>query len=157
MSTSPRSLRRSEEASSTSPSTWLALLPRCSCSCCRWTLWREPPSKTSGAPPAVSGQAAQTEASFIFTSLCLIVLFFLPWSYMWNNCQVLLWLLVAVLRRAASLASVLHYLLLSEFWPCNFKVPLSEVSSNKQTIMFANSLTSCEFKWRSQAAHYLVR
>lgn len=56
-STSPLCLRRSEEASSTSPSTWPALWPRCSCSCCRWTLSREPPSKTSGAHHALLGSS----------------------------------------------------------------------------------------------------
>lgn len=60
MSTSPRCLRRSEEASSTSQSTWLDLWPLCSCSCCRWTLWREPPSKISGTHPA---RVSLTEAS----------------------------------------------------------------------------------------------
>lgn len=83
MSMSPRCLRRSEEASSTSPSTWLAPWPRCLCSCCRWTRWREPPSKTSGARPALSGQVALTEASFIFC--------FLPWSRLWSHRVSLSW------------------------------------------------------------------
>ena len=48
MSMFPRCLRRSEEASSTSQSTWHALWLHCWCTCYRLTPWREPPSKTSG-------------------------------------------------------------------------------------------------------------
>lgn len=63
-STCPRSLKRSAGVSSTSPSTWPALWRRCSCSCCRWTRWREPPSKTSGDPSTPSRCPEQTGRQF---------------------------------------------------------------------------------------------
>lgn len=124
MSTSPRSLRRSEEASSTSPSTWLALWLRCSCSCCRWTLWREPPSKTSGAHPTLLGQVALTEASFMlcvfefFLFFCCLLIFALVahslWSVALASGPVLCWGLlsgpVKFFMQLYSLPSIQHYL-----------------------------------------------